>query len=210
MELSSSNIFSKESFSCIPKVSEIFLIIQETKISSGNFLYFRKLKKWNKWTLKNFLVFLEMEVCTPNLKKKLLLIFGELLRAFHCCFFWVFSLSIIDFYDCFRGVFNFQHWFLPLLFVCFHYWLHLFMSPTFFTLTNFFLFFYRECYRFGRSFLTPRLFLPCAWFPHLPQYRKCYGSEIFFTLRRLQPTIINASLRAGSSSLKVRGPPNEV
>lgn len=118
MELSSSNIFSKESFSCISKVSEIFLIIQETKISSGNFLYFRKLKKWNKWTLKNFLVFLEMEVCTPNLKKKLLLIFGELLRAFHCCFFWcfhypllifttvfgVFSIFNTDFYHCFSFV----------------------------------------------------------------------------------------------------------
>ena len=93
----------------------------------------------------------------PKLKTKLLFIFGEHLRAFDCCFLGVFIIHYW-FLRLFLGVFNFHHWFLPLFFECFHCWLHLFMSTTFFTLTNFFLFLYRECYRFGRAFFLPDFF----------------------------------------------------
>ena len=58
-------------------------------------------------------------------------------------------------------------------------------------------------------------------FPHLPKYRKYYGSErTFFILKRFltyilsqhlaQPAFIMASLGAGTSSMKVAGPPTEV
>ena len=138
----------------------------------------------------------------------------------------------------FSNLFIFHHWFLQLFFGCFHCWLHFFTSPIFFTLTAFWLLFCQVlcfCTFFCTASATDlrelffnsqtlRRFLPYSISPHLPQYGKCYGSErdffffylwVFFLPYTLsqhlaQPAFIKASLGAGSSSLKVAGPPTEV
>ena len=59
--------------------------------------------------------------------------------------------------------------------------------------SGFFVLLYRECYGFGRAFFTLRRLLPYTPSRHLAQ-----------------PAFIKASLGAGSSFLKVAGPPTEV
>ena len=142
--------------------------------------------------------------------------------------FWVFS-SFIAFFH-FTNFRVFRHPFVS----CFHitsdfYYIfsRVFISPTFFGMTVFcqvlrFCFIALRVLRIReRLFFTFGRFLPYTPSPHLPQYREQYGFQrTFFSLRRFltytpsrhltQPAFINASLGAGSSSLKVAGPPTEV
>ena len=116
---------------------------------------------------------------------------------------------------------------------CFHFWLHLFMSPTFFTMTALLLLFYQVLYfcvvvrqvlRIWESIFTLCRFLPSTPSQHLPHYQEYYGFQSaslpflrIFTIFVLhsfptpsEPLLIKASSGAGSFSLKVARPPTKV
>ena len=106
---------------------------------------------------------------------------------------WVFSFNqFIVFHHCLCRCFHFTNVF----YYCFSV---IFISPTFLTMTVFFVRYfvfvllYRECYRFKRASFTLKRFLPYMPSRHLAQ-----------------PVFLKASIEAGSSSLKVAGPPTAI
>ena len=124
----------------------------------------------------------------------------------------VYLTNLTDFHQCFFRCFLFHYRFLLLLFSCFHFTLTVFLSGTWLLC----------CYATNAKDLGVLwAFFALHPFPHLPQNRECYRFErAFLTLRRFlpyipsrhlaQPSFIKAFLGAGSSSLKVAGPPTKV
>ena len=117
-----------------------------------------------------------MELSSPKLKKTpvfFCFFFRRTLRAFHHCFFRCFHFTT-DFYYCFSSVF---------------------ISPTFFTVTVFFLsgtsflcYCTASATDLREHFFTLRHFFPQTHSPHLPQYRECYVFQRpLFTVRCFLP-----------------------
>ena len=87
----------------------------------------------------------------------------------------------------FAGVSIFHHWFLPLFFVCFHCWLHFFMSLTFFAMTAFLLLFC-QVLRFGVA---------------VPLVLRIW--ESFFSVRRFYLTLLPHIYHSSASATDLRG-----
>ena len=118
-----------------------------------------------------------------------------LVFAKFCFVGWFLRVSVLVRTNSFRKKKNKQAWNSLDNLILLYYWPPPALSST---LTTFDCFtfpshFYHECYGFEWAFFTHRCFLPYAPSQHLAQ-----------------PAFIKASLGAGSSSLKVAGPPTEV